>query len=225
MIHYHGTPITPRARLLEMAGRHFCVSYAAPNDLLACLKIGQSVMMDNGAFSVYTRGEMLDVQGFFQWIEPHLGHPHWAVVPDVIGGTVDEQRNLTRQWPFCRKLGAPVWHLHLPLDYLFELTDEWFRVCIGSSAEYWRVGSDVWCRRMDQAFNALAKRGPIPWLHGLRMLDQAGTEYPLASADSVNVGRNFKSNGRLPENMAAEIDARNNPAMWRIREEQERLFQ
>ena len=27
MIHYHGTPLTPRAQLLTMAGEHFCVSY------------------------------------------------------------------------------------------------------------------------------------------------------------------------------------------------------
>ena len=29
-VHAHGTPITPRARLLELAGCHFCVSFAAP---------------------------------------------------------------------------------------------------------------------------------------------------------------------------------------------------
>mgnify|MGYP003440572259 FL=1 len=32
-MHYHGTPITPRAQLERMAGRMFCVSYAAPQDL------------------------------------------------------------------------------------------------------------------------------------------------------------------------------------------------
>ncbi len=51
MIHYHGTPITPKERLYELAGRHFCVSYAAPGDLRRCHELGQSVMLDNGAFS------------------------------------------------------------------------------------------------------------------------------------------------------------------------------
>ncbi len=46
MMHYHGTPITPRAQLERMAGRMFCVSYAAPQDLATCLRIGQSVMLD-----------------------------------------------------------------------------------------------------------------------------------------------------------------------------------
>lgn len=30
MIRYHGTPISPVAALVEMAGRHFCVSFARP---------------------------------------------------------------------------------------------------------------------------------------------------------------------------------------------------
>jgi hypothetical protein len=29
-LHYHGTPITPRPVLQSLAGRHFCVSFAAP---------------------------------------------------------------------------------------------------------------------------------------------------------------------------------------------------
>jgi hypothetical protein len=49
VLHYHGTPITPQAKLLELAGRNFCVSYAAPYQVAACHEIGQSVMLDNGA--------------------------------------------------------------------------------------------------------------------------------------------------------------------------------
>lgn len=55
-LHYHGTPITPRSQLLKMSGRNFCVSFVEPRDLGVCLDIGQSVMLDNGAFSAFTRG-------------------------------------------------------------------------------------------------------------------------------------------------------------------------
>ena len=120
MLHYHGTPITPRAQLQRMAGRMFCVSYAAPQDLATCLRIGQSVMLDNGAFSTFTRGAAFDRDGFYAWIEPHLAHPHWAVVPDEIGGTVEQQRAMVSTWPHRREYGAPVWHLGLPLEYLFD---------------------------------------------------------------------------------------------------------
>ena len=33
MIHYHGTPITPQDVLLTLAGRCFCVSHAAPQNV------------------------------------------------------------------------------------------------------------------------------------------------------------------------------------------------
>lgn len=49
MMHYHGTPLTPRAELQKMAGKHFCVSFANPGDADWCLANGQSVMWDNGA--------------------------------------------------------------------------------------------------------------------------------------------------------------------------------
>lgn len=215
MIHYHGTPISPRRHLERMAGRHFCVSFAAPQDLRTCLRIGQSVLLDNGAYSVYTRGIKFDEKGYYKWLDPILAPPHWAVVPDVIKGDEKAQRAMVARWRFGRNLGAPVWHLGLSLNYLYKLTDEWPRVCLGSSAEYWQVGSPHWARRMDQVFDALAKRHQrLPWLHGLRMLSQT-TRWPLSSADSVNVGRNFKTVGTCAECMAMRIDAKQPKARWR----------
>lgn len=215
MIHYHGTPITPRAELLAMAGRHFCVSFADPRDLETCLRIGQSLMLDNGAFSTFTRGDQFDEDSLYRWLDPALAPPHWAIVPDVIGGSIDDQRKRADRWPFPRELGAPVWHLALPLEYLFELVDDWPRVCIGSSAEFWDVGSDKWCGRMDETFNALARRDArMPWIHGLRMLGQSGERWPLASADSTNVAQNWKRDTCCAERKASAIDAIQCPLTW-----------
>jgi hypothetical protein len=50
MIHYHGTPITPRSNLDMLKGKHFCISYADPRDAEWAIKNAQSVMWDNGAF-------------------------------------------------------------------------------------------------------------------------------------------------------------------------------
>ena len=44
MIHYHGTPLTPRETLYRMAGKHFCVSYADKRDGDVCLEIGHKVL-------------------------------------------------------------------------------------------------------------------------------------------------------------------------------------
>lgn len=214
MIHYHGTPITPRFQLERMAGRHFCVSYAAPNDLNTCLRIGQSVMLDNGAFSAKTRGLPFNIRGFYQWIEPHLAHPHWGVVPDEIDGTEEQQRKMVETWPFRKEFGIPVWHLGLSIDWLLELCDDWGRVCFGSAGQYWQIGTPAWCGRMDEAFNALVKTyGRVPWVHGMRMLGQAEGPWPLASADSTNAARNHNRHG-CAECMAQRIDAVNPPTLW-----------
>ena len=216
MIHYHGTPITPKKVLLEMSGRHFCVSYARPDDLTDCLRIGQSVMLDNGAFTAFTKGKPMDVDGYYRWLEEHLRHPHWAVVPDVIDGSEDEQRENMRGWPFPKELSAPVWHLGLSIDWLLELADNWPRICLGSSGQFWEVGSPTWAKRMDEAFEALTRsRVHLPWIHGMRMLSQSDGPWPLASADSTNVARNYKRNGEHPETMAARIDAIQPAPRWK----------
>lgn len=213
-IHYHGTPLTPRDQLWKMAGKNFCVSFANPGDAEICLRIGQSVMWDNGAFSLYTKGKAVNWSAFYGWLEPRLGHPHWAVIPDVIDGDVEANAQLVRQWPFRKELGAPVWHTDEPIDVLLGFAQDFGRLCFGSSGAYWQVGSDAWCRRTDEAFNELARRGPLPWVHMLRGMAVAGKRWPFASVDSVNVARNFKDNNSCPEAMARVIDAVQCPVTW-----------
>lgn len=225
IIHYHGTPLTPRAELMKMAGKHFCVSFANPGDADWCLLNGQSVMWDSGAFTAFTKGDQVDWVKYYAWLEPRLGHPHWAVIPDVIDGSVEEQRGLVAQWPFGA-MGAPVWHMALSIDYLIDLASHWQRICFGSSGRYWQVGSDDWCRRADEAFNALEQRGLRPWVHMMRGLSLCGDRWPFASADSTNVARNFKNIGSEtdPERMARRIDAVQCPIKWVLRPQQEDMF-
>lgn len=213
-VHYHGLPLTPLHKLLRLEGKHVCISMATQrkSQVEWALKNAQSIMLDNGAFSAFTHGREYSPKKFYHWIEPMLYPPHWAVIPDVIGGSVGEQKALVAQWPFGIQLGAPVWHLHLPLEYLQELVDRFPRVCLGSSGEFWKVGSPEWRRRMDQAFQAIGKRRV--WIHGLRMLGQIGQRWPLASADSVNVARNFKDRGECPGCMSDRLDKRNGPLSW-----------
>ncbi len=216
MIHYHGTPITPKSALDSMAGEHFCVSYFRPDSLKTCLRIGQSLMLDNGAFSCFTRKVPFDLKGFYEWVDPILGHPHWAVVPDSIGGSVEMQREMVKTWPFPKQFGIPVWHLNLPISYLLELCDDWRRVCFGSSGDYWQVGSPKWSARMDEAFNAMSKAygSRMPWVHGLRMLGQSGERWPLASADSTNVALHHAEQHVCAGCMAKRINSQNPPTRW-----------
>lgn len=208
-----------------MAGEHFCISYFRPDNLKVCLRIGQSCMFDNGAFSCKTRGVPFDMHGFYEWLDPILGHPHWAVVPDVIDGTVEQQREMVKTWPYPRTLGIPVWHLGLPIDYLLELCDDWGRVCLGSSGAYWQVGSPSWSARMDEVFNALTRTfgARLPWTHGLRMLGQGDGPWPLSSADSTNVALNHGYLLECAGCMAKRIDKANPPHQWKMKPQQESL--
>ena len=220
LIHYHGTPLTPRKMLYRMAGKNFCVSFAEPRDSAVCQQIGQSVMFDNGAFSLFTQGKNVRWQDYYEFLETRLSHPHWAVIPDVIDGTVEEGRELIRQCPF-ENFGEPVWHMGLPIDYLLELADSWPRICFGSTSQFWQVGSEAWERRADEAFNALSKRhSRLPWIHMLRGLSLAGQRWPFASADSVNVAVSYKRNNIFPETMAGKIDSVQTPCGWVPRPEQ-----
>jgi hypothetical protein len=208
-----------------MGGKHFCVSYARPDDLKRCLRIGQSLMLDNGAFSAKTRGLPFDRDGFYAWVEPLLVHPHWGVVPDVIDGSEDEQREMVKSWPFRKEMGIPVWHLGLLISYLIELCDVWGRVCFGSAGEFWQIGTSKWCHRMDEAFNALVNTygRQIPWVHGMRMLGQSSGPWPLASADSTNVALHHAEHLECAGCMAKRIDSTNPPANWKIQPLQEVL--
>jgi len=225
VIHYHGTPISPMKAMETMGGKHFCVSYARPDDLKRCLRIGQSLMLDNGAFSAKTRGLPFDRDGFYGWVEPLLVHPHWGVVPDVIDGSEDEQREMVKSWPFRKEMGIPVWHLGLSISYLIELCDAWGRVCFGSAGEFWQIGTSKWCHRMDEAFNALVNTygKQIPWVHGMRMLGQSSGPWPLASADSTNVALHHAEHFECAGCMAKRIDSTNPPTKWNVQPLQEVL--
>lgn len=219
MIHYHGTPITPMSELSKMAGKHFCVSFEDHRDIDWCVKNGQSVMLDNGAFSAFTKGKTIDFKAYEEWIEPYLYPPNWAIIPDVIDGSVEEQKELMKMFSHLpNHLVSPVWHMSLPINWLLELADNFPRFCFGSSGKYWQVGSSVWCRRADEAWNELTKRGHKSWVHMMRGLALCGDVYPFASADSTNVARNFKNKGSqmCPERMARRIDSIQSPLTWNI---------
>lgn len=221
-MHYHGTPITPRTVLHELAGRNFCVRYGEHRDIDICHEIGQSVMLDNGAFPAWTQGKPTDWPGYYTWCARWLEHwSTWAVIPDVIDGDEEANDELIAEWPFGTR-GAPVWHMHESLERLTYLVIEWPLVCIGSSGDYSTLGSPSWQRRMAAAMDiACNERGvPMTRLHMLRGLNYAGGPYPFYSADSTNVARNhagIQSRGTAPKSalaMASAIDARQTPARW-----------
>jgi hypothetical protein len=218
-IHYHGTPITPRAVLEELAGRHFCVSYAKPQDVEAVHRIGQSVMLDNGAYSAWRLGVEIDWDAWAFWADRWLVYPTtWAVLPDSVDGGVEANDLLLDR--FARRFPsgqvAPVWHLHEPLERLHDLVARFDRVCFGSSGLYATVGSTGWRRRVAEAFDDVADTGGVvPWIHMLRGMSLAGDEFPFASLDSTDIARNHNRPQNTARKMVERWDAIQCPPVWR----------
>lgn len=103
-MHYHGTPITPASVLEELAGRNFCVSFAEPRQVATVHRIGQSVMLDNGAFTFWGKNVSPDWNAYMDWAEDWLNFATtWAVIPDVIDGSEEENDALLVSW-FQRRL-------------------------------------------------------------------------------------------------------------------------
>ena len=224
MIHYHGTPITPISALLELHGKHFCVSHMAPQDVTRCHQIGQSVMLDNGAFSAWKSEKKTDWNKYYDWTDQWLNCPTtWAVIPDVIDAGTQEQDALLREWPHGKK-GSPVWHMDEPIHRLLNLIDEWPKVCIGSTAEFATVLSSRWCARMDEVWNEISQRHQrLPWLHMLRGLQLSGKQWPFASVDSTDVARNHHLPHQTPLKMTSRWDGSQCPHTWTIRPQQKEL--
>jgi hypothetical protein len=216
-IHYHGTPITPNRVLHTLAGGHFCVSFMRPDQVEWCDKHGQSLMIDNGAFTAWKSGKALDQshwQGYYDFCDIWLNRPTtWCVIPDVIDAGTQEQDALLREWPFGQR-GAPVWHMDEPVSRLLRLIDDWSRVCIGSTAEFAAVGSPAWDRRMDDAWNEISRTNTrTPNIHMLRGMQTVKWRWPFASVDSTDVARNHNRVGDALKMMRA-WDARNCPAQF-----------
>lgn len=198
MIHYHGGPITPETCALRAwRGRHAFVSFEHPGQLDLAASVCQSFALDNGAFSAWRRtGEpRADWGPYYEWCATWLRHPacDWAVIPDVIEGTEDENDALVAEWPYGFA-GVPVWHLNESVDRLIRLADDWPRIALGSAAEF-DVSRPARCiARLAEALAPISDGAGVPLvkLHGLRMLNPAiTTVVPLSSADSTNVARNI----------------------------------
>ena len=201
MIKYHGTPFGgSKSEAAEaLIGRHAFVSFAAPEQLEICLSVCQSIALDNGAFSAWRSGKEVDWNDYFAWAKSMARNPHvdFAVIPDVIDGDEIDNESLIAKWHQAfhseyKDFGCPVWHMHESKDKLNYLSRAYYRIAIGSSAEYSQVGSQKWHDRMNWAMGVLCEDGqPRCKIHMLRGLDaEAFKYYPFASADSTNAGRN-----------------------------------
>jgi hypothetical protein len=234
VIHYHGLPITPAtAAAYAINAGHAFVSFRHPDQLGVAVSCCQSFAIDNGAFSAWKSGQSVrNWRPFYEWAEQCKRIPScdFAVIPDVIDGTEEDNDALLDEWPLPKWFGAPVWHMHESLSRLERLATVFPRICLGSSGEFSTIGTVAWWGQISRAMRVICndEGQPLVKLHGLRMLNhEVFTKIPFSSADSTNIGRNIgidsgwaKGNYLPPTKearaqiMRARIESHNSPAVF-----------
>jgi hypothetical protein len=212
MLHYHGLPITPRIILEEaMCPNNFVISMADDRDSKWAIRNAQSILWDSGAWSAYSRGHQIDWNEYYKWLENKMFHPHFAIAPDIINGTVEEQKKLLCGWPYKKEHSAVVYHFGEPLDRLRELMQIWPKIAIGGSVGIYNPGTEAFASSLDAIFECVAKSGCATWFHALRFHDEASRgHWGIASADSANWARNHNSMGNNKWHKLHDIN-RTNP--------------
>lgn len=202
MIHYHGTPVGGKSNGAAefVTGRAVLIPWKRPDDLQRACELSRQFMVDNSAYSFWSSGERPDWMQYVRWVRTFARHPRFdfAIVPDVIDGTEDENDELIRWWDKVayvpeRIRYAVVWHLHESLERLERLCRRHDRVCIGSSGEFSTIGTETWWRRMSEAMDVATDGSGVPLarLHGLRMLRRDAVEaFPFTSSDSTTAVQN-----------------------------------
>lgn len=219
-------------------GRHGLVSYVYPTETGIAFSVCQSVVLDNGAYTVWKQGGELDIPGYIEWCYEWHKHPAFdrALIPDTIEGSEEENDALIEMWPNDIR-GVPVWHMHESVDRLERLGAEWNTVALGSSGAWPNPGTDSWWRRMGKAMDAIcdSEGRPPCRLHGLRMLDpKVFSKLPLSSADSINAVRRGNDTGRFgmyvpptasqrSEVVASIVESHSSAPIWQ-RQDQHELF-
>lgn len=201
-IHFHGGPIwggegDELIKALYRGGGAL-VSFHRPDQIKRIVQLDCDLILDNGAFSVWMKsnrkGEIVDWDKhwnkYYKWVESLYARIGWFIVPDVIGGTDEENDALLAKLPeHLLSKAVPVWHSEGSLERLERLCERFERVAIGCVGRHRSIRSPAWRERMDEVFKHIyiTKKYPVK-IHGLRALDvRAISQYPFDSADSAYV--------------------------------------
>jgi len=239
VIHYHGTPIGGKRdeAMRFLKGRDALISFFRPDDIALAAEVCRTFVLDNGAFSAWKSGNAVrDWNPYYEFLNRWSRNPRfsWALIPDVINGSEQENDDLLAEWPF-ETFGVPVWHLHESLQRLERLVLTWPIVAFGSSGNFSVPGTEAWFERMNYAMQVACDENGYrrASFHGLRMLDtNIFTQFPFSSADSTNVAVNGQRKAKqvgcstyLGQLILAErIESFQSADRWKHRSVQQKMF-
>lgn len=209
MIKYHGTPVTPKKIFIKaLTNKNVLVSFANPQDLNIAINYCNKIILDNGAFTFWTKGKEIDWENYYKWVCKNFDKIDYFFIPDVIDGTEEENDELIEKFFLKIRFGygfhhlykkaIPVWHIHESFERLKRIMQEFNYIAFGSSGEYSILGTEEWHKRMNEAMKIVCDENGKPRvkIHMLRCLDaKIFTQYPFYSGDSTNLARNHSRDG------------------------------
>lgn len=152
---------------------------------------GHYVMLDSGAFSAWTQGKPVSLDGYIEYLLENGDRWDQTVALDVIGdfdATIDN-------WEIMKSAGldpAPVWGYGAPVEHLDEFVQSGAElICLGGMAK--RSHSE----RMHMSQFAM-NRHPDQRFHGLGIGDRRVSQLPWASVDSISPISCMMFPGRWP---------------------------
>ena len=216
MIKYHGTPVTPRNIFFKaLTNRNALISFANPQDIKVAFENCNKVILDNGAFSMWTKKKKTDWNKYYDWVKEHSNRDFYFI-PDVIDGSEIENDALLKDNPFSD--GVPIWHIAESFERLERLASDYDFIAFGSSGEYSELGTEKWHRKMNEAMRVICNKDGEPQvkIHMLRCLNpKIFTKYAFFSGDSTNLARNHHRDGW--ENILNRIEKYNSPKIYNFK--------
>ena len=198
MIHYHGTPLSgaTEQQILFYRGRHALMSWPSYSPIhIPITECCRSFCIDNGAFTFWKENQEVDWHDFYSFVMDWIRHPRFDffLIPDVIGGTVEENNALIEEcWDTMPDSGVPVFHVGEPLERIdmFIRKYNFTRIAIGTTKGF-ELKSLLFWNEMRKIFDHLCIDGvPRTKVHGLRMLDpEIVGAFPFSSGDSTTATR------------------------------------
>ena len=217
MIKYHGTPCSPMKIFYEaFTDKNVLIPYPRPDDMQRALQVCNKIIIDNGAFSVWRKGIVVDWADFYTWVKKFIDRIEFFLIPDVINGTEKENNDLLERYKANRAAlkskGVPIWHVNESLERLDYLSSRYEYIAFGSAGQYANLGTLAWHSKMNEAMRVVCDNQGLPKvkIHMLRCLDpKLFTQYPFFSGDSTNVAVNHHRTGW--ENIMNRIEAADSP--------------
>lgn len=237
MIKYYGTPITPNRVFDEIfedraTTRNCLIPFPNPQNLKRAKEKCDKVIIDNGAFTLWNKGGVIDWNKYYNWLKDHIEEIELYFIPDVIDGTEEENDLLivdffkrfrsNKGWKYginpMREKGVPIWHINESFDRLKRLMREFNYIAIGSAGEYRDLGTDKWHKRMNETMKVLCDKDGFPKvkIHMLRCLNpNIFLRYPFHSGDSTGLAQNHSRDGW--RKIVGNIEKYNSPEKYTFR--------